>query len=135
MSEAYCERCNREMDEYESISYEDIEMCTECWSDLHFICCLCQSEVPEAQQGEIGNCLVVTHAEEAGAKIGLYEIIGHPYYYYGYVVMNLYEHSIRYIGNPPDSIDTEGYPVGHLCTECSTKLKALYSLDVKRETI
>ena len=126
MSKEHCDRCDGEIEEYESLgAYEDMEICTECWYELHFFCCLCQSETPEHQRGEIGNCIVVTHAKESGVKIGLYEIVEHPYYYYGYIVMNLYKDAIRYIGPIPNGIDTEGYPMGHLCNECSSKLKSM----------
>ena len=115
-----CEYCNCEIPED-----EEPLICESCWDNEHYMCALCYDEGLEAQQGAIGNLLVVVDAEEAGLPEGLYEIISHPYWYSDYFSADFCTDALRYIGPIPDnvSVDTENCPVGHLCTQCSMKLK------------
>lgn len=104
-------------------------VCWECYRDEYsFECCCCGETADIQEQGAIGNLLVAVGKEdedgktEAGVPAGLYRITGHPYYMQSMVGAGwLFETEIERVGDVPRGIDTDGYPAGHFCSECSRK--------------
>jgi hypothetical protein len=124
-----CSDCGNEFDDDESYrSPTGNEICFACFHDSHFTCCLCLDYQPNPEQGAIGNLLVIINAEEAGMPTGLYEVVSRPYWYSDYISMSLYPDSLRCIGDVPNRVDTNDYPVGHLCNQCSLKAREEYEL-------
>lgn len=116
-----------------ALDYSDSEgnpVCGECdrtiYDEEHFECCRCHEDDHVDEEGAIGNLIVIVDEDEAGLPVGYYQVISHPYYASAVLSSFLFPSSLALVAaiDGDDDIDTEGYAVGHLCSECSQKIKA-----------
>ena len=123
-----CEYCDVEIPEDEECWQTDADgkeilICTSCFYNNYSECCLCCGYVPDEEMGALGNILCCVDSEAAELPLGLYEVIKHPYYFSNHFSEGLFIDSVRYLGEKPLSVDTNGAPIGCVCTECSKNIK------------
>ncbi len=106
---------------FEAGEYE--VLCGDCYiDDFTFECVRCHESKPIEEQGQIGAHIVIVDEDEADKPVGLYRILNHPYYVSAVVGAGwIIGSAVDRVGDVPQGIDTDGYPVGHLCRECSAK--------------
>jgi hypothetical protein len=119
-----CSQCGHVAPDDDSYWGEDDEpLCESCWRDEQFVCCKCDEYEWVSQQGRIGG-LVVVADDDSGVPVGVYEVTEHPYYTAGLIGSSwLHDWALKRIGDVPNGVDTDGYPVGHLCRGCEKKIR------------
>lgn len=111
----WCEACD------DHLNRDDAQHCSLCREELHIhagrtvLVATGEETLDEDGESETG---------EHGLVPGCYLIKKFPYYADGMIEGHLITHALERLGGVPVDIDTDGYPVGHLCDACSAKVVA-----------
>lgn len=117
----YCESCDCLGDSWsESFEYvksKEMRLCESCYRAEHaFECCKCENHDCHEAPGR----LAVLTEKYGELEPGLYRIKSWPFYADGMIEGYLFEDAFERIGDAPNEVDTEGYPVGFLCCDCES---------------
>ena len=131
-----CEYCGNRLTD-EEIEYppgagpEEGELiCEDCYHERYeFTCCWCQNYDLDEYQ----HVFLVLTEKVDDFKPGVYRIVAKPYYADGMIEGFILPHAIERVCAVPDGVDTEGYPAGHLCRECQTKIEKSLKAKSKRK--
>lgn len=114
-------------EELENLSIRDGEMlcdnCDEEWrADNMFRCVQCDCLESVEYRG-IPGTLFVAFNDEADVDPGVYEVTDNPYYTSDMLSMWLNKEAVRRIGDIPEGLVQDWFPIEHFCRDCSEKLK------------
>jgi hypothetical protein len=115
----HCESCDRLGDSwsenFEYVESKKMRLCESCYgAEKAFKCCKCENHDCHEAPGR----LAVLTEPEGEMERGLYQITSWPFYADGMVTGFLFESAFQRLGEVPDDVDTEGYPMGFLCNHC-----------------
>lgn len=106
--DSYCEHS-------EYVQARGHTLCESCYrAERAFRCCACDNHDCHDAPGR----LAVVAEEVQGLPPGLYKITRWPFYADGIIEGHIYEDTFERVGDAPESADTDGYPIGFLCSDC-----------------
>lgn len=105
-------------------------LCYSCYeNDYCFWCFMCEELEDIRFLGAIGLLLVCVNTEYeglGGLKVGIYEVLRHPYWANGMIESRIYPDTLKLLTTDLYGLEgkLDGYSVGHLCRDCSHRIKS-----------
>lgn len=105
-------------------------LCESCYqAEQAYECCGAHCDNHDCHE-KPGRLVVMTE-EVQGMEAGLYRIKDWPFYANGVIDMYVHENALERVGELPPGVNTDGYAMGFLCSECEKKIDPIGSTETK----